>query len=189
MSLEKGIYEQVLNREVEKDIASLSELRATTKKMDKDSSSVLLSQYIENFIRKVLEDKSEVNDKIQIANMIIDQLATSFPEYEFDSKLIDKKGEALKEVRDERVNTNELERPKTSLIKSKLFSGEKEFRFLDELKKEIVSSDNVDMLVSFVKVSGIAMIRKELNEFANKGGKLRVVCTTYMGATDANAVK
>lgn len=72
MSLEKGIYEQVLNREVEKDIASLSELRATTKKMDKDSSSVLLSQYIENFIRKVLEDKSEVNDKIQIANMIID---------------------------------------------------------------------------------------------------------------------
>ena len=92
MSLEKGIYEQVLNREVEKDIASLSELRATTKKMDKDSSSVLLSQYIENFIRKVLEDKSEVNDKIQIANMIIDQLATSFPEYEFDSKLIDKKG-------------------------------------------------------------------------------------------------
>ena len=85
MSLEKGIYEQVLNREVEKDIASLSELRATTKKMDKDSSSVLLSQYIENFIRKVLEDKSEVNDKIQIANMIIDQLATSFPECDFDS--------------------------------------------------------------------------------------------------------
>ena len=189
MGLKKGIYEQVVNKEVEDDISSLTGLKATTKKMDKDSSSLIISQYIENFVRKVLEDKSEVHDKIEIANNIICQLASSFPEYEFDSKLIDEKGEALKEVRDEKINTSELERPKTSLIKSRLFSGEKEFRFLDELKKEIVSSDYVDMLVSFIKISGIAMIRKELNEFANKGGKLRVVCTTYMGATDPEVVK
>ena len=159
MGLKKGIYEQVVNKEVEDDISSLTGLKATTKKMDKDSSSLIISQYIENFVRKVLEDKSEVHDKIEIANSIICQLASSFPEYEFDSKLIDEKGEALKEVRDEKINTSELERPKTSLIKSRLFSGEKECRFLDELKKEIVSSDYVDMLVSFIKVSGIAMIR------------------------------
>lgn len=84
MGLKKGIYEQVVNKEVEDDISSLTGLKATTKKMDKDSSSLIISQYIENFVRKVLEDKSEVHDKIEIANNIICQLASSFPEYEFD---------------------------------------------------------------------------------------------------------
>ena len=48
MGLKKGIYEQVVNKEVEDDISSLTGLKATTKKMDKDSSSLIISQYIEN---------------------------------------------------------------------------------------------------------------------------------------------
>ena len=189
MALEKGIYEQVVNDEVKSDISSLSGLKATTEKMDGDYSSILIIKYIESVVRKVIEDKENVEDKVEVANEIIRHLASSFKDYGFDSKIIDPKGEALTEIRDQRFSSNRLVRPNTSLVTSMLFSGDSEYKLVDELKKEILSSDRVDMLISFLRVSGIAMIRRELNEFAERGGKLRVVCTTYTGATEPRAVK
>ena len=106
MSLEKGIYEQVLNNEVKKDISSLTGLTAIKKEMDDESSSILISQYVESVVRKILEDKSNVQDKVEIANKLIAQLSSSYPEYDLDSKIIDTKGEALMEVR-EKLKAND----------------------------------------------------------------------------------
>ena len=189
MSLEKGIYELVVNKEVKEEISSLSTLTATTDKLDGDSSSILISKYVENVLRKILEDTNSVEDKVEIANEVISKLSDSFPDYGLNQLIIEKKGEALKEVRDTKVNTKELERPSSSISTSMLFTGDAQIKLVDELNKEIVSSDKIDMLVSFLRVSGIAMIRVALNEFAERGGKLRVICTTYMGATEPEAVR
>ena len=82
------------------------------------------------------------------------------------------------------------QRPETSLSRSFLFTNsQKDISLVSELRREIASSDRIDFLVSFIKFSGYSMIRPELQRFTQRGGRLRILTTTYMGATDPKAIQ
>lgn len=65
---------------------------------------------------------------------------------------------------------------------------------LSELRHELSSSDRVDILMSFITVSGMRKIRDILQSITATGGqgqsrtRLRVLTTTYIGATEAQAL-
>ena len=80
--------------------------------------------------------------------------------------------------------------PLAGLTQSELFCGSNAGLSLEsELKREILSADKIYWLVSFIKWAGIRIFRKELEEFTASGRELKIITTSYMGATDAKAVE
>jgi len=80
--------------------------------------------------------------------------------------------------------------PLTGLSQSELFCGSNAGISLEtELKREILSADSICWLVSFIKWTGLRIFRKELEQFTQAGKSLRVITTSYMGATDAKAIE
>ena len=61
-----------------------------------------------------------------------------------------------------------------------------------QLAVELESADQLDIICSFVKFSGVRLLKESLEAFCARpsvgGPRLRLLTTTYMGATDARAV-
>lgn len=57
-----------------------------------------------------------------------------------------------------------------------------------ELRAELRSADSVDLICAFVIESGVRHLREALKSVVDRGGKVRVITTTYMGATKKAAV-
>lgn len=80
-------------------------------------------------------------------------------------------------------------RPSLPLAISTLLTHAKdEPRLGAELAAEVASADSVDMLVSFIKWHGWRRLKEPFERFAIAGRRLRVLTTTYMGATDREAL-
>lgn len=202
--MKQGIYEQVINNEIINELENynIDNILLDKEKMDKEEAKVILSQYIEGVIRKSLNyirDKEKDDDdkllkQIEVCNKIINILAKESNEEDVKKYKIDESGELLTslylKINNKRaISNSKAVRPVTSISQSSLFTGSiMEPNMLSELNREILSCDSIDLLISFVKWSGLRCIIDSLREATNNDKKLRIITTSYMGATDAKAI-
>ena len=199
--LHHGLYEQVINNQLSSELAEISEARKAVAPIDKAEASKVLAQYLANVVQKgldnVLDNGGDISAQIALTNQIVELIQNTTKEADFASLGVDQRAEqllALLREADPRLAVGktaaDLSRPETSIAQSSLFTGAiHEPQMYTELKKEIVSSERIDMLVSFVKWSGLRLIMDELREFTQNGGELRIITTSYMGATDVKAIE
>jgi superfamily II DNA or RNA helicase/HKD family nuclease len=57
-----------------------------------------------------------------------------------------------------------------------------------ELRAELATAESVDLICAFVIWSGVRHLREALAGVKERGGRVRVITTTYMGATEKRAV-
>lgn len=87
------------------------------------------------------------------------------------------------------VLTYEDVRPTTPLADAALLTNSQDEPSLaSELRAEIDTSDEVDLLCAFVKWYGLRLVEPELRRLRQRRAPLRVITTTYMGATDPKAL-
>ena len=203
--MNQGLYEELVTKLINYKINELDKDTFQIKKasIDKVEAAQLLSQHIGKVIRYALDNLPRekeidlIDNQIRVSNKIIQFLKEELKKEEFEDDLIETEGKILKAIftkvdahfTDLDLHLKEIT-PYTRLIHSELFTGgNSEITLESELRKEILSSDKIDLLVSFIKWKGIRILEPELKEFTKRGGKLRVITTTYIGATDAKAVE
>lgn len=80
--------------------------------------------------------------------------------------------------------------PEVSLNTSALFTNSVDDTNMSvEIAREIRTADSVDLLCAFIKSSGISVISDELEYVRDHQIPLRVITSTYCGATEAAAVR
>lgn len=200
--MREGIYESLVTQLIFEKIESLERDAFYINKsvLDKEEAATILSKHLASTIKNALnyiKGKDQLELQIKIANKIILFLKEELNREEFSDDLILAEGEILKAVftkidahfSDFDVHLKEIT-PYTRLTHSELFTGGNVGLSLEsELKKEILSSNQIDLLVSFIKFKGIIILEPELKEFTKRGGQLRVITTTYMGASDYKAIQ
>ena len=207
MILKEGIYEQLINDNINSELKKLStDLYAVdSEKLDVEEAKTYLASYISEVTKKALSyirEEANTDDdealllQIRACNEIIQMLSTKLQDQEIAALKLDEHGEVLTSVYKKLNTVRALRsekpiRPITSISQSSLFTGShNEPNMLEELKKEIASSDEIEWLVSFIKWSGLRIILNELREFTTeRGGSLRIITTSYMEATDYKALE
>lgn len=197
--LHDGLYEQIINKGLETEL-SVTDKLSTTAPIDSAEASKVLAKYIAEVVEKgldnVADNGGDVSSQVALANRIISTIITETKENELDEMTVAERAEQLLALFDKKNNILSLDekaaiiRPETSIAQSSLFTGAiHEPQMFIELKKEIISCNRIDMLVSFIKWSGLRLIMDELTTFTQNGGGIRIITTSYMGATDVKAIE
>jgi len=197
--LKQGIYEQVINREIGRKIDNDTEIFKAVGKIDTAEASKILAKYMTEVIEKGLDNikdnEKDLSSQIRLVNELVNTIIKETGDQDLEELSVDERAEQLLAILDNKNNINsivknsEIIRPETSISVTSLFTGSgHEPSMFTELKKEILSCDRIDMLVSFIRWSGLRLIMEELKSFTQNGGKLRIITTSYMGATDIKAI-
>lgn len=188
-SSREGLYETLVTRAVERWLADLVGLTSEIKAADTAEISLRLARHIaaeaERALR-TLKRTTGAEQQVDLCNALLRQLRERVPGAgQEDTEIVPPPRLLLS------VHRNDPPmRPVSPLAVSTLLTRARTEPALGhELGAEIASADRIDALVSFVTVGGFRSLREDLEQHAQRGRPFRLLTTTYMGATDADAVE
>jgi len=174
-----GLYERLLDNELKNCVFDLYN---ETRKVDKGETSRVLATAYYKLIKKVLSGKKE-DEKLDFVRKLNKEIGSEIV-LEEDKNFLELLAVHKDEDTLKRLINN---RPKTSISSSTLFTGSTGPTLESELCREIRTADRIDFIVSFIKYSGLILIYDDLVDFTKKN-KLRIITTSYMGASDYKAI-
>ena len=198
-----GIYEQIINQLFRHKLETYDKAiyHIGAKEIGREEAIVYLSRYlyaiIQNLITELTNTEDGVKRSIQLINDIIKKLGTEFQMEHYEDNLIDASHSILTCIIDKTAcDYPDIQKyiqqitPVTNLTQSTLLiGGNYAISMISELRKEILSADEIKFLVSFIKKSGINAMLPELKKFTHSGRKLKIITTTYIAATEYKAIE
>jgi superfamily II DNA or RNA helicase/HKD family nuclease len=198
MPLPEGLYEQLLTEglrgRLDLDRAELQavsgessawfvdaiarQLGAILEDLDGDATASSRQAELVNGLLVTLRERLAANEPQRALSALVDPIAAP--------------PQVLRAIRGQRPPA---EAPQTGLAAPWLFTaGKGSPSLLQEIRRELASADRVDILVSFITVSGVRKLHDVLQQVTAIGAngeaptRLRILTTTYTGATEARAL-
>ncbi len=188
--MHEGLYESLLTERLNRALAERADLRPEIGPVDDAEQPVALARHLTPLIERALRAARTPQDRVDVVRRILAALPDPDAMTEALHQREVGKIERLDEVIEAtRLGAIRLPRPATPLSDAALMTnGHNEPTLAAELRAELASADQVDLLCAFVKWQGLRLLEDELGELRRRHVPLRVITTTYLGATDARAL-
>ena len=189
--LPQGIYESLIDEDLSYMLQLHPELRSVFGKLDPEEEPTRYAAFLARLLEKALRLEDDSKKRLGLCNEIVERIAgNQSTQFLQGSRLVIAEKPLLFEITPPNYAQGGMLRPQTALVESSLFTGSpSDPQLALELGREMQSADSVDLLVSFIKWSGLRLLMPAFEEIARRGGKVRIITTSYMGASDAEAVE
>ena len=182
----EGLYESLITQELETRLLGSGHVIDRSGIDDADLPEIL-ARHVRTATLRALRDERTGDARLALANRVIaglgaDDLAlpTAAPSHLMSVTTPSTPGRPVRNFRD---------RPSTPLSDAALLTNAHgEPGMGHEIHAELASADRVDVIMAFVKWYGLRLFESRLRELRDRGAPLRVITTTYMGATERQAI-
>ncbi|MFJ2622846.1 DUF3427 domain-containing protein [Streptomyces sp. NPDC087532] len=184
-----GLYETLITRRLEERMKRLDSTgwRSIDDIVGHESVPHVLSRHIATVVRHVLQGLSPA-EQVIAANHILESLNTIEGAAEWADLVIDGPRQLLAVAEQEAPGVYAI-RPATPLSETALITNSPDDPSLGfELRAELATADSVDLLCAFVKWHGLRVLEQPLSSARDRGVPIRVLTTTYIGATERRAL-
>jgi len=189
-SLVPGLYEQLLDTELSEALTAHPELKSLLGKLDDEDSPHAYSQFVSQLLAHALRTRNP-EDRLPLVNRLIELIsATDGLDYLKRKTLLASSQPILLSLQSAASNpTTALSRPETPLTTSSLLTGARYDPQLEhELRQEMATADRVDILIAFIKWTGLRLLQPAFEVLCARRVPVRIVTTSYMGASDPDAI-
>ncbi|MDP2072820.1 DUF3427 domain-containing protein [Hydrogenophaga sp.] len=208
MALPDGLYDLLLTEGLARSLADLDPSRADVSAL-KGGAAEFLADVITRQLSTILDDVSgdeaeKAKRQLELVNGLLVMLRQRLAGSSADGasaagEVVDLVAPPLRVLRAVQRDQQFPVSPEIGLGVPWLFTaGKGSPSLLQEIRRELASSDQVDILVSFITVSGVRKLQDVLQQITAKGAqqdgpappktRLRILTTTYTGATEARAL-
>ncbi|MET7382495.1 DUF3427 domain-containing protein [Streptomyces sp. NPDC005526] len=187
-----GVYEKLITHSVQDELERLESVgwKAVDAEVSAESSPHVLARHISDVVARRLHELPP-HQQVPFANQVLKSLASEAPgQGDADplSTVAEGPRQLLALAKQEAPGAYAI-RPLTPLSETSLLTNSPEDLSLgSELRAELATADRIDLLCAFVKWYGIRVLEDALRSAKERGVKIRVITTTYMGATDRHAL-
>jgi len=184
-----GLYEQLITLRLEQQLRELSQLgwHPLSEAVGSESVPHVLARHISHTVRRVLQNLPS-EERVHAANHILESIGTLKGAQEWVDLIADGPQQLLAITRQEAPGVFAV-RPGIPLSDTALLTNSPEDPSLGfELRAELATADRVDLLCAFVKWHGLRVIERSLRAAHERGVPIRVLTTTYIGATEQRAL-
>ena len=198
MALPDGLYDQLLTRSLDELIARGTDENARSlQALNADDAPARLAEVLVAQLAKILDDlEGEGGDKLrqqlELVNFILVSLRERLGPGAERADIVAAPARILQAIH--RQSAPPVP-PETGLAAPWLFTaGKGSPALLTELRRELAACDRVDILVSFITHSGVRKLLDVLQAITAVGAdgeprtRIRILTTTYTGATEARAL-
>jgi HKD family nuclease len=196
MSHPRGLYEEIVTESLESNLDNVDEsLTPVRESLRRAEAGDRLALHISRLVKEAvdgLDEKQRVEKGLALAQTLISTLARELNSAAIlsESPVLEKSVLTAILGRDPSGSLEKIEPPLIPLLDTTLLTNAPgEPRVGHQLKTEIGSAQHIDLVMAFIRRSGIRPLLGAIRQHCDAGRTLRVLTTTYTNSTELHALE